>query len=289
VRSIGGLVAALALSVAPSASAFENVTRGATATFEFGTYPVGDTLMGQIGGDWQGLRVSRDYHWVTQWEVFAALKGGYLGNQHPFLFLIGPHLFSWVEGGYRLSGQKGFSPYFGARIGGDVQLLGNPDVPQFDRINAVDGVGGVVAQGWARVGAGQSYVDDKRSVLIEVFAQELLQARQVNTPSHAFTGLGVSLRVDVPQSWTMTIEAAWGATALRRSAFFDVTDYTSRATIGGSLRKIFKNGMWIGGMLSYERDMDQVNYESAQTSYDTANAPMFTAQIFYGLPLWRSP
>ena len=114
VRSIGVLAAVMALSVASAAHAFENVTQGATATFEFGTYPVGDTLMGQIGGDWQGLRFSRDWHWVMQWEVFAALKGGYLGNQHPFLFLIGPHLSSWVEGGYRLSDKKGFAPYFGA-------------------------------------------------------------------------------------------------------------------------------------------------------------------------------
>ncbi len=289
-RSIGVLAAALSisLSIASSAHAFENVTRGATASFGFGTTPVGDTIMGELGGDWLGLRASRDLRWVMQWEVLATVKGGYLGSEHPFLFLIGPHLASWVEGGVRTSNTTGFSPYLGARIGGDVQLLGNPDVAHLDQINSVDGVGGVTAQGWARVTAGGSFLDARRSVLLVAFVQELLQPSRINTPSRAFTGFGASLRVDSPRSITATLEGGFSLTPSRDDALRGLSDTTTRAWIGASARKIFGNGMWIGGALTYERDTDHVAYTNG-TTFDTAAAARFNVSIFYGLPLWRSP
>jgi hypothetical protein len=291
VRSFSVLVAALSITLtsASPARAFENVIHGATASFGFGTTPVGDTIMGELGGDWLGLRASRDLRWVMQWEVLATVKGGYLGSEHPFLFLIGPHLGSWVEGGVRTSNKTGFSPYFGARIGGDVQLLGNPDVGHLDQINSVDGVGGVTAQGWARLTVGGSYLDARRSVILVAFLQELLQPARINTPSHAFTGFGASLRVDSPRSVIATLEGGFSLTPSRDDALRGLSDTTTRAWIGGSVRKIFENGMWIGGALTYERDMDHVVYASNGTAFDTADAPRFNVSIFYGLPLWRSP
>ena len=255
------------------------------ASFGFGSSSAGDTLMGEVGGDWLGLRVARDRHLVMQWDVYLALRGGYLGNQHPFLFLIGPHALSWFDAGWRFSSQKGFSPFIDARIGGDVSLLGNPDVPRFDEINSVDGVGGVAARGFARIGAGNAYIDDKRTVLLVVGADEMLQPAQINTPSYAFTGGFVSVRVDAPRSVTATLEGGFGGTLVRHDTLRNIDDSTTRAWIGGSLRKILKNGVWFGGAVSYEDMMDHVVYQPRQTTFDTAEAPRFSISLFVGIPL----
>ena len=268
-----------------SAQAQVNVTKGVMASFGFGSSAAGDTLMGEVGGDWLGLRVASDRHFVMQWDVYLALRGGYLGNQHPFLFLIGPHALSWFDAGWRFASQKGFSPFVSARIGGDVSLLGNPDVPRFDEINSVDGVGGVAARGFARVGAGNAYLDDKRTVLLVAGIDEMLQPQRINTPSYAFTGVFLSVRVDVPRSVTATLEGGFGFTPSRHDTLRDISDSTTRAWIGGSLRKIFKNGMWLGGAVSYESMMDHVVYETRQTTFDTTNAPTFSISLFTGFPI----
>jgi hypothetical protein len=267
------------------ARAFDNVTKGVMASFGFGTSAVGDTLMGEVGGDWLGLRVARDRHFVMQWDVYLALRGGYLGNQHPYLFLIGPHALSWFDAGWRFDSRKGFSPFIDARIGGDVSVLGNPDVPRLNEINAVDGVGGIAARGFARIGGGNAYVDDKRMVLLVVGAEEMLQAQQINTPSYAFTGGFLSLRVDVPRSVTATLEGGFDGAFARHDALRGTSDATTRAWIGASLRKILKNGMWLGGAVSYEQMMDHVVYEARQTTFDTADAPRFSVSLFVGVPI----
>lgn len=286
VRSLGALIAAgTILLAARPANAQANVTKGVMASFGFGSSSAGDTLMGEVGGDWLGLRVARDRHLVTQWDVYLALRGGYLGNQHPFLFLIGPHALSWFDLGWRFDTRKGFSPFLDARIGGDVSILGNPDVPRFDEINSVDGVGSVVARGSARIGAGNAYVDDKRIVLLSIGVDEMLQPKQINTPSYAFTGAFLSVRVDVPRSVTATLEGGFGATFAREDKMLGTSDTTTRAWIGGSLRKIIKNGMWLGGAVSYESMMDHVVYETRQTTFDTAEAPRFSISLFVGVPI----
>ena len=259
--------------------------KGVMATFGFGSSGVGDTLMGEVGGDWMGLRVARDRHFVMQWDVYLALRGGYLGNQHPFLFLIGPHALSWFDAGWRFETHKGFSPFIDARVGGDVSVLGNPDVPRFDEINSVDGVGGIAARGFARIGGGNAYIDDKRVVLLSVGLDEMLQPAQINTPSYAFTGGYVSVRIDAPRSVTATLEGGAGATFGRHDALRGIDDTTTRAWISGSLRKIFKNGMWLGGAVSYESMMDHVVYEPRKTTFETSDAPRFSISLFVGIPI----
>jgi hypothetical protein len=275
--------------VSVPARAFENVSQGATASFGFGTTPVGDTLLGEVGADWLGLRYASDLHWLMQWDVSLALRLGYLGNQHPYLFLIGPHATAWLEGGYRFASTPGFGPYVGARIGGDASVLGNPDVAQLDTINAVDGVGGIVARGVGRISAGTAYVDRARSVILTVFVQEMLQAAQINTPSRAFTAAGFAARVDLPKSIIATFEGGWGVTPARTNALLGTTDQTSRGWFAFTLRKIFKNGMWVGGAVTFERDTDHIVYETTRTTtFDTGDAPRFSISLTYGLPLWRT-
>ncbi len=271
--------------VASPARAQVNVTKGVMASFGFGSSAVGDTLMGEVGGDWLGLRVASDLHFITQWDVYLAVRGGYLGNEHPYLFLIGPHALSWFDAGWRFSSHKGFSPFIDARIGGDVSILGNPDVPRFDEINSVDGVGGIVARGTARIGAGGAYLDDKRVVLLVAGIDEMLQPQQTNTPSYAFTGGFVSLRFDAPRSITATLEGGFGATPVRQDTLRGISDSTTRAWLGGSVRKIFKNGMWLGGTLTYESFMDHVVYTAHQTVFDTSDAPRFSISLFVGVPI----
>ena len=284
-RSYGPFLAGFILLTTLPARAEDNVTKGVMASFGFGSSSAGDTLMGELGGDWLGLRAATDRHFVMQWDVYLAVRGGYLGNQHPFLFLIGPHALSWFDAGWRFGEGKGFEPFIDARIGGDVSVLGNPDVPRFDEINAVDGVGGIVARGHARLSAGGAYIDDHRTVLLVVGLQEMLQAAQINTPSYAFTGGFASLRFDAPRSITATLEGGFDATPARHDVLRGISDATTRAWIGGSLRKIFKNGMWLGGALSYEHMMDHVVYEARQTVFDTSNAPSFSVSLFVGVPI----
>jgi len=285
VRSFGALTAGLLILASSSAQAQVNVMKGVTASFGFGSSSAGDTLMGEVGGDWLGLRALRDRHFVMQWDVYLALRGGYLGNEHPYLFLIGPHALSWLDAGWRFSSQKGFSGFVDARVGGDVSILGNPDVPRFDEINSVDGVGSVAVRGYARIGGGNAYLDDKRVVLLTVGVDETLQPQQINTPSYAFTGGYASLRFDVPRSFSGTLEGGFGATFVRTDTLRNLTDSTTRAWISGSLRKIFKNGMWLGGALTYESLMDHVVYQARQTAFDTSNAPSFAISLFVGVPI----
>jgi len=256
-----------------------------TASFGFGSSSAGDTLMGEIGGEWLGLRAFRDRHFIMQWDVYLALRGGYLGNQHPFLFLIGPHALSWFDAGWRFASQKGFSPFLDARIGGDVSILGNPDVPQFDQINSVDGVGGVAARGFARIGAGNAYLDDKRVVLLTVGIDELLQPSQINTPSYAFTGGYVSVRVASDLSVMATFEGGFGGNFGRHDTLRNIDDSTTRAWIGANIRKIFSTGFWLGGAVSYEALSDHIVYQPRGTTFDTAEAPRFSISLYVGIPL----
>ena len=71
--------------------------RGAIADGGIGTSMVGDTLMFELGGQWAGLRFVRDRRWLLQWDALVAARGGYLANEHPYLFLIGGHELAWAE------------------------------------------------------------------------------------------------------------------------------------------------------------------------------------------------
>jgi len=168
---------------------------------------------------------------------------------------------------------------------GGVSILGNPDVPQFDQINSVDGVGGVAARGFARIGAGNAYLDDKRVVLLTVGIDEMLQPSQINTPSYAFTGGYVSVRVDVPRSVMATFEGGFGGNFGRHDTLRNIDDSTTRAWIGANIRKIFSTCFWLGGAVSYEALSDHIVYQPRGTTFDTSEAPRFSISLYVGIPL----
>ena len=69
----------------------DDTVRGAIASGGIGTSMVGDSLMFELGGQWTGVRSSSGGRWLLQWDGFLAARGGYLANEHPYLFLIGGH------------------------------------------------------------------------------------------------------------------------------------------------------------------------------------------------------
>jgi len=266
----------------------DNGIQGAVVHAGFAMTPVGDAIMGDLGGESAGLRSGDDRRWLLRWDVLLAMKGGPLGNQHPYLFLLGVRSLAWVAEGYRFMHASGWSPYAGGRLGGSLQLMGHPGLAgsDFDTINSVDGVGGVVAGATLRAEAGVSFIDDTRSLLLLAFLQEELQAPRTNTPGLAFTQGGLGARFDVTRSVIAELEGVWGVTANRTDALRGITDQTARIGVSGTFRKIFGNGMWLGATVLWMRDTDSVAYTNGLT-YGTANAPTLDMEIFFGVALWR--
>ncbi len=279
------LVASVASVASASESTYENVARGAFIDGSFSTSAAGDAIMGELGGEYAGIRFSRDLRTVMQWDVLVALKSGVLGNEHPYLFLIGTRALAFVEGGFLLRHKQdsAFNGYIGARVSGALQILANPDVGRFDEINAADGTGGSDARAAFRVNVGSAWVHRPTSFFSTLFFQEELQAPTTNFPSYAFSELGVALRFDIEKSVMATLEGLVGFSQTHTNALGG-SDQTTRIGASGSFRKFFAHGMWIGLSVSIERDSDQVSYGGA-SAFDTADAPALSAMLSYGLPL----
>ncbi len=284
------LLGAPAAHADPAAAACTTIVHGGVFDTGIGTSRVGDTLMAELGGESLGLRAFSHGRWLLQWDVLAAARAGWLASEHPFLFLAGAHTLAWLEGGVRILPPKHWSPYLGARLGGDVTLMGHPGLASsdFDTINDVGGAGGVVARGLVRVAAGASFLDRTRSLLLVAFAQEAMQARQVATPGLAFTQLGVGARFDLAESVVAEVEGSWGVTADSTDALRGISDQTSRMGVAAAFRKIFHNGMWLGVSTSLERDGDAVTYPGG-ANFQTTGAPRFAFTLLYGVSLGRRP
>ena len=242
--------------------------------------------MFELGGQWAAVHTFRDGRWLVQWDALLAARGGTLANTYPFLSLYGAHEVAWIEGGYRFRPPQRWSPYVGARIGSDARIMFHPGLPlsDFDNVNNADGVGGAGAGGVVRVDFGASFLNLDRSLLLVAFVQEALQARESNTPSYAFTQVGVAARFDIARRLLLSLEGAWGVTPARRDPPRGLTDRTTRAGVTATLRRTFPNGMWISAGTSLQRDTDHVVYSGGRT-YDTGNAPVFGLTFLYGLPL----
>lgn len=281
--------AASCVFVVTNASALESVTQGAVLDASIGASSVGDDLMVELGGESAGIRSYGDGRWLLQWDVLVALKGGLLANQHPFLFLIGPHALAWTELGRRFVPSSRWSPYVGARAGAEVSVMPHPglSLAELRTINDVDGIGGVVANGLLRIEAGASLLDAQRSLLLVAFAQEALEAPRVVSPSRTFTEGGLGLRFDLAWSVVASLEGVIGVAPARTSPALGFSDRQTRMGANVAFRKVFKNGMWIGAAGFLSRDTDQVDYASG-ASYSTSDPASFGFALTLGVPLWRS-
>jgi hypothetical protein len=264
--------------------------RGAIATAGIGTSVVGDSLMLELGGQWSAIHSYGRRRWLMQWDGLLAARGGYLANEHPYLFLIGGHELAWAELGRRFIWNQNWSPYAGARLGNELLLMKHPGLAfsDLDTINSVDRVGGSVAAGLIRLDAGASLLDDQRSFLLVAFVQEELHAAETNTPAQAFLGAGVGARFDLASRRLSAVaEASLGVAPERRDSLRGFTDRTTRVAASLSARKTFGSGMWVSVSTFIARDSDHMVYSATGNVYDTANAPQFGLSLLYGIPVER--
>ncbi len=268
------------------------VSRGAFVDASIGTSPAGDAIMGEVGIESAGIRAFPGRRWIMQWDVAVALKGGVLGNTHPYLGLFGPHMLAWTEVGVRFRPNRSWSPYLGAQIAGEAQVLSHPGtalaVSELQSLNPVDGTGGATAHGGFRIAAGTSYLDETRSLLVDVFVEEALGAPQANTLASTFTEIGIAARFDVWRSLEFSVEGIFGLAPTRDDALRGTTDQTTRVGGAATFRKIFANRMWFGASVFVERDSDHVVYTASNATYDTANAPSLGVTLLFGIPLTRN-
>jgi len=283
---VAGVLAAAC--VAPPAWAFDSVAAGATVDAAVGVGPFGDTLMFEVGGESEGLRSYGHQRWLLQWDVLVAARAGWIADQYPFLSVAGAHTLGWTAFGVRLDPTKRWTPYLGARLGGDALIMGHPglSIRALDTVGSVDGAAGIVATGIGRIEAGASFLNRSRSLLLVGFVQESLHAAEVNTPRLAFTEGGLALRYDIERGLVAELEAALGATASRTNAALGFTDQTIHGEVAAGVRKIFRNGMWMGASALLERYGDHVVYEHG-ASYATADPFIYGLSLSFGMPLWR--
>lgn len=253
-------VIAMIVSAAAPTRAFDSVVRGVTVDTTVSATAVGDALMFELGGESAGLRTYRRRRWVLQWDALLAGRAGFVGNQQPLLSLLGIHAVSWVELGHRILATSAWSPYIGVRLGGDVLVMPHPglSLSEMRTTNDVDGVGGVAAQGVARIEAGVSFLTATHSLLLTGFFQEELDAPEVNTPGYAFSEGGVCLRWDVVRRLVVSLEGEIGLAPTRSDPSHALTGQTTHAGITTSARKIFRNGMWVGATAFIQRNSDHV-------------------------------
>ena len=282
------VAAALTLTLSGPAHAFDSVVHGGVAEASVGTSAAGDSAMAELGVEWAGLHSDRPGRWLVDWDLRAALRGGVLGNQPQLLSLFGGHLSTWGAMGLRTSLGGSWSPYVGARLGGDLLLMSHPglSLSALNTVNNMDGVGGVVASGLVGLELGASMLEPSHSLRIVAIVQESLHTSGTYTPGFAFTDVGVGVRFDAAESISTSVDVVVGAAPTRTNVALGYTDQTFHGRVDFGLRKIFRNGMWLRVGLVAERYVDQVTYTPG-ASYTTADAFTFSLVTSFGFPLWR--
>jgi hypothetical protein len=283
----GTCVLALARHAAASEpDGFDSQLRGVIADVGIGTSGVGDYLLGELGGQWQGLRSLRSRRWLLAWDLRVSLRGGYLANQDPYLFLLGGRLASFAEGGYRTQAERELSPYLGLRLANEEQLLVHPGraLSEYDEYNSIDGVGGLLLGGSLRFDAGASWLSQERSLLVVGFVEQSFQDLQVYAEALSLTQLGATARFDLRDGLSASLEGAWGISPERSDELRSVRDRTHRVSISGQFRWVFQQQSWLAANASLARDGDHLRYSGGR-SYDTASAPAFRADVTYGFSL----
>lgn len=280
------LVAVASSAAASEPTGFDSQMRGVIADVGIGTSGVGDYLLGELGGQWQGLQSLHSRRWLLSWDLRASVRGGYLANQHPYLFLLGGRLASFAEAGYRTQAERELSPYLGLRLANEEQFLAHPGraYSDYDQYNSVDGVGGLLVHGALRFDGGASWLSQERSLLLLGFVEESFEDLQVYTKALLLTRLGLSARFDLRDGLSASLEGAWGFSPERSDELRAFRDRTHRVSIAGQFRWVFLHQSWIAAQVALARDGDHLQYGGGR-AYDTASAPVFTADVTYGFSL----
>ena len=289
-----------ALSEVPTNDApYHDSSLSPVLTGGLGLGPIGDDLVGELGGRALGLAtVGR--RWLLQWDGLVAFRGGVLASTNPFASFFGGTGHGFAELGHRFQPEGSWSGYLGARLAANLQVMAHPGVALslLSTLNNSDGFGGVTLDGAVRIAGGVSLIDggvsrieDTRSLLLVVFLQEALIAPGLVTAGAAFTELGLGARFDLVRSFTGSLEVLVGSTPALTNQALQLTDETIRVQVGGELRKTFGNGVWLGVAVSYTRDSDHLVYTApgGTRAYDSAHPGMLAATISLGVALGRSP
>lgn len=283
----------LALSVSGVAHAqtterFEVVARGPVVQASIGMSRAGYRLFGDLGMETVGMRTF-GRRWILGWDLGAMFSAGAIANREPYSGLVGLKTQAMIEPVYRLMTSE-WSPVLGARLGADASVRWKPGLSLDDlrTVNDLDGVGGVTARGLVRLGAGASFLDRTRSLLVLAFVQEAFQSHGLNADGTAFTDVGAALRFDWTWGLSLAVEASAGTTLVLDDPALQRSYRTSRLGVGGNARKVFDNGMWLGLFVSLAHATDHVTYEATGTRFDPAGPADFTLGAAFGVSLWRS-
>lgn len=292
-RLPGVVLALVALLRCAHADEYRNVSLGAVADFQFSSTSGGIALLGEGGAEYVGIRSFRDKRLLVQWDTLLAVRGGIIGNTLPYTSLVGGHTLADVEAGYRFMRTRS-SLYAGGKLAGDLSIMAHPglSLSQLDRLNDIDGVGGVVAHGELRADIGWSWIAGRRSLLLVAFAQEVGYAPGVYTPGLGYTEGGVAARFDLSRRLTAYVEGFGGRGSTRHDDALATSVQSSTAGVDGVVRGIFGNGIWLAVSAHYQRQFDRRTYRASPIAYETANAPDLGAQLLLGIPFeWkhRSP
>lgn len=280
------LVVFAASTAAAEEPGLEVATRGPTVQAEVGMSRAGYRLMADLGGETAGLRTIGS-HWLFAWDLLGAARLGVLANTEPYLFLFGARLSALAEPSYRFLTDT-LSPVLSARLQGDGSFLWPVATPGRDlmTLNDMDGVGGVVGRGRGRLGAGLSYLEGGRSLLLTGFGEETMATHGQNKSGEAFTGGGVAARFDWSWGLSATLEVGGATTIAAHDDALDRTASTTRLSAAGGARKIFDSGVWLGLESSIQRDTEHVRYEATGTDFDVAPPADFRLGLALGVSLW---
>jgi hypothetical protein len=281
-------VASQANAQEPPPPRFEVVARGPVVSASLGMSRAGYRLFGDLGVQTVGLR-SFGPHWLLAWDLGASFTVGALANVEPYRALYGARASAFIEPTYRFL-DGGVSPVVSARLSAGASLLGTPGITlgELGDVNDMDGVGGVTARGSARIGAGASFLDRSRSLLLVAFFQESLRSHGQNSDGAAFSEVGGMARFDWTWGLSAALEATAGTTLLFDDPALGRTWRTTRLGLAGDARKIFANGMWLGLFVSVSRETDHVTYVASGTTFEPAGPADFTMGAAFGVSLWRA-
>lgn len=245
---LAGLVLAAALAATPASAQEVSATaeyaqqwRGVTL---YGTYvedTFGKAIPIHLDFQWAGVRSFSERKWLFTFDGSGGFVTGYGGNANPKFFLLGGHAGGRAELGRRFSPANDASFYLGgtAVLEGSAVAVTTAPIGAYDRINSVDGLGGLNGVAALRVNPGVSLLHGDVSLLLTAFLEESLRDPGAARTGPLFTSFGARAQLDVVRTWTATLEGAWGTTFGRTDSYTGTVDSGVRFEVTASLRRRF--------------------------------------------------
>jgi hypothetical protein len=243
-------------------STFASVLDDLALRVEVGTGIYGDDLTGALGAQSLGI-FDLKRRWILTWSGDVDLVLGGVAYEHPFYWLYGAQGEVHGEGGWRALPGRAWSPYLSVGLDGALSAITQPGVP-FDKgatINNLDGLGGVIGMGDARLGLGASLLDRSQSLVVEVQPVAEVDSAESNQPLLSYFGGALHARYDRPDSLTAIGELAYLATPTQTDAALGSSSVSGRWTLSASALRRFGRGLG----LSVSRSATQLAYIAGQT------------------------